>query len=80
MEMVGRDLLVFLGDASYDDISHNKITTEQFGIAMAQIKQKLGRNIDILGFDACMMAMGEVGAEVAASTDILVGSEELEPS
>ena len=46
---------------------------------MAQIKEFLGRNIDILGFDACLMAMAEIDAQVAASTDYLVGSEDLEP-
>ena len=66
-------------DASYDDISGNRITTEQMGIAMAEIKNKIGRNVDILGFDACLMAMAEVAGEVADSVDYLVGSEDLEP-
>lgn len=66
-------------DISYDDFSGNRITTEELGVAMAEIKTFLGRNVDVLGFDACLMAMAEVGAEVAASTDYMVGSEDLEP-
>ncbi|MEZ4815779.1 MAG: clostripain-related cysteine peptidase [Bdellovibrionota bacterium] len=66
-------------DVSYDDFSGNKITTEQLGTAMAQVKEFIGRNVDILGFDACLMAMSEVGGEIADSTDFLIGSEDLEP-
>ncbi len=66
-------------DISYDDFSGNRITTEELGVAMADIKTFLGRNVDVLGFDACLMAMAEIGAEVAASTDYMVGSEDLEP-
>jgi hypothetical protein len=66
-------------DVSYDDFSGNRITTEQLGTAMAEAKTIIGKNVDILGFDACLMAMGEVGGEIADSTDYLVGSEDTEP-
>jgi hypothetical protein len=35
--------------------------------------------LDILGFDACLMAMIETGYAVMNSAEIMVGSEELEP-
>lgn len=66
-------------DVSYDDISGNKITTEQLGVAMSEIKSKLGRNIDIVGYDACLMAMAEVAGEIVDSVDYMVASEDLEP-
>jgi hypothetical protein len=64
---------------AYDDGSHNHITTEQLGIATRDIAATLGRKIDLLGFDACLMNMFEVAYEVRASTGSMVGSEELEP-
>ena len=66
-------------DLSYDDGSGNRITTEQLGTAMSEIKTAIGRNVDILGFDACLMGMAEVGAEVSDSVNYMVGSEEIEP-
>ncbi len=36
------------------------------------------RNLDILGMDACYMAMGEVAYQVRESVDILIGAEGLE--
>ena len=38
------------------------------------------RKFDILGFDACIMSMGEVACEVRNYADILVGAEGLEPA
>lgn len=64
---------------SYDDYSGNHITTEQLGIAMREISQSLGRKIDIIGADACLMAMTEIGAEVSPWAQYLVASQELEP-
>jgi len=64
---------------SYDDSSGNNITTEQLGTSMAQIATHLGRKVDILGFDACLMNMIEVAYEVKANVSLMVGSEETEP-
>lgn len=65
---------------SYDDSSGNHISTEQMGIALAEMKNiNGGKNIDILGTDACLMAMAEVIYEVKDSVDFFVGSEETEP-
>lgn len=66
-------------DVSWDDLSGNHITTEQLTSAVAQVKSTIGHNLDILGFDACLMAMEEIGAQVADSVDYLAGSEEEEP-
>ena len=64
---------------SYDDQSGNNITTAQLGYAMADIKKALGRRLDLLCFDACLMQMAEVIPSVREGADIMVGSEEIEP-
>lgn len=66
-------------DISFDDESGNKITTEQLGLAMNEIKGYLGRKIDIYGSDACLMQMIEVAAEMKDSVEYFVGSQDLEP-
>ena len=42
---------------------------------MKDIQGQLGRPVDIVGYDACMMAMAEVAAEFSDSVDYLVASE-----
>lgn len=66
-------------DVSYDDQTGHHITTEQLGDVLRKAKALIGRPIDVLGFDACLMAMAEVAAEVADSVNYLAASEELEP-
>lgn len=39
----------------------------------------LGRKLDILGMDACLMSMAEVGCQISGNTDFTVGSEQTEP-
>ena len=69
---------VFKG-ISYDDQSGNHISTPQLGVAMQQIKSVIGHNVDVLGMDACLMQMMEVGYEVRSSVDYIAASEETEP-
>lgn len=64
---------------SYDDSSNNHITTAQLTIATKEIEAALGKKLDILGFDACLMQMVEVAYAVKDHVDYLVGSEETEP-
>lgn len=64
---------------SYDDSTGNYITTPQLGVALKEIKGILGKNLDILSMDACLMQMMEVAYEVRESCDFIVASEELEP-
>lgn len=66
-------------DISFDDNTGNKITTEELGLAMSEIKQYIGRNVDIYGSDACLMQMMEVASEMKDSVNYIVGSEDLEP-
>jgi hypothetical protein len=67
-------------DLSYDDLSGNKITTEQLGVALAEISKEIGQKIDLFGSDSCLMAMAEVVGEMKGSVGNFVGSEEVEPA
>ncbi len=64
---------------SYDDDSHNHMSTPELGKGLKQMCEFLGRPIDIIGYDACLMQMAEVAWEVRKFADIEVGSEETEP-
>lgn len=64
---------------SYDDQSGNHITTAQLTPAMAKIQDSLGKKLDILAFDACLMQMLEVSYAVRNHVDIMLASEEVEP-
>jgi len=64
---------------SFDDQSGNHITTNQLNSAFAEIKRAVGRNLDILAFDACNMQMLEVICAVYSFVDIIVGAEEIVP-
>ncbi len=66
-------------DISWDDVSGNHITTAQFGQAVAAIAQVIGHPLDLVGTDACLMAMVEVTNELAGSALAFVGSQEVEP-
>ena len=69
----------FLQGISYDDQSGNHIDIDQLKPALEEISEFLGRKIDILGFDACLMQMLEVAYAVKDGAVLMVGSEELEP-
>ncbi|MBI5240753.1 MAG: hypothetical protein HY926_09795 [Elusimicrobia bacterium] len=66
-------------DISWDDQTGNHITTEQLGDVMRKAAALIGHPIDVLGFDACLMAMAEVMAQVADSVHYLAASEQTEP-
>jgi hypothetical protein len=67
-------------DVSYDDLSGNKITTEQLGQALAEASREIGQKIDIFGSDSCLMAMAEVVGQMNGHVTTFVGSEEVEPA
>jgi len=51
----------------------------EFAQAMAGVKQSLGKRARILAFDACLMGMVEVAAEVRDDCDYVLASEALVP-
>ena len=64
---------------SYDDSSNNHISTNDLTIAMKEANKILGKKVDVLCFDACLMQMAEVAYAVKDQVDYMVGSEETEP-
>jgi len=48
-------------------------------IELKKVFEDLGQTIDIIGFDACLMGMMEIVYQLKDYTEIVVGSEELEP-
>ncbi|MDI6792700.1 MAG: clostripain-related cysteine peptidase, partial [bacterium] len=47
--------------------------------ALAQIVTNQGRQIDLVGFDACLMGMVEVAYQLRDQAQVMVASEEVEP-
>jgi hypothetical protein len=62
----------------FDDSQNTYLTNQGLTRAMASIKTVLGKNLDLLGMDACLMAMIEVGYQVKDSVNVLVGSQNVE--
>jgi len=58
----------------------DKITMPELEYALSAISVQMGKSINIVGMDACLMAMTEVAYQIKDSTDILVTSEENEPA
>ncbi|RLE43534.1 hypothetical protein DRJ19_02465 [Candidatus Woesearchaeota archaeon] len=56
-----------------------EVANGELAIALSQIASYLGRKIDIVGFDACLMGMIEVMYECKDYADIMIGSEEIIP-
>ena len=46
---------------------------------LADVKRQTTRTFDVLGFDACLMNMIEVAYQLKGTSQVVVGSEELEP-
>jgi hypothetical protein len=73
----------FWGIAWDDDINgsdeHDWLSMEDLEIAFNDIEDHLGRNIDLVGFDACLMANVAVLYQIMDHVDIGVGSGYTEP-
>ena len=68
-------------DIAWDDTSGgDKITMSELEYALSAISTQMGKNVDIVGMDACFMAMTEVAYQIKDYADILVTSEESEPN
>ncbi len=68
-------------DIAWDNTSGgDRITMPELEYALSVIKAQIGKNIDIVGMDACLMAMTEVAYQIKDYIDILVTSEEGVPN
>jgi hypothetical protein len=64
---------------AFDDQAQDFLDNVELKRVLTQIKKKLGRPIDILGMDACLMSMVEVAYQMRSVANYSVGSEESEP-
>ncbi len=62
-----------------DDDSKDFLDNQEMKDVLTETAKLLGRKLDILGMDACLMSMAEVGYQISGSADYTVGSEEVEP-
>ncbi|MHC4591714.1 MAG: clostripain-related cysteine peptidase [Planctomycetota bacterium] len=62
-------------DSCWDDTNWDYLENNEVRTALEAVPD----NIDLLGFDACLMAMIETAYEVHDEASLLVASEELEP-
>lgn len=67
-------------DISFDETSGgDALTIPELGNALRQAKNYTGGKIDLLGMDACLMALIEVAYEIRNCAQLLVTSQESEP-
>ncbi len=64
---------------AFDDHAKDFLDNLELKRLLASARRALGRRIDILGMDACLMSMVEVGYQVRDSVAYAVGSEQTEP-
>lgn len=64
--------------AMADDSDGNLMTVPQIHQALADAEKITGKKIDIIGFDACLMAEGEVAYELKDDGKIMLAAEESE--
>ena len=68
------------GDIAIDETSSNDaLTIPELREALEDITRKLGQKIDIIGMDACLMAMIEVAYDIKDTASYLIASENTEP-
>jgi hypothetical protein len=63
----------------YDDDAKDFLDNGEMTGVLADAAKLLGRKLDLLGLDACLMSMAEVGYEISGSVAYAVGSEQTEP-
>ncbi len=64
---------------AYDDGAGDCLDNRELKQVVAHAHRVLGRPLDIVGMDACLMTMLEVAYQLREHARILVGSQELEP-
>jgi len=64
---------------AFDDSSKDFLDTADLRQAFSQAQDATGRRLDIIGMDACLMAMIEGARELIPFADYFIGSQEVEP-
>lgn len=65
--------------ASFDDDTRHFLYNSDIQHVTEFASSKIGRKMDVIGFDACLMSMLETAYAFRRSASLLVSSEELEP-
>ncbi len=65
---------------AFDDNAKDFLDNLELKTLLASASRKLGHKLDVLGMDACLMNMVEVGYQVRDSVAYCVGSEQTEPN
>ena len=63
----------------FDSSAADFLDNRELKKALAAVKRILGRPLDLLGFDACLMANMEVAYQIGRYAKFLVASEQMEP-
>jgi len=66
-------------DVCWDDTDLDVLYTREVREALEEVEATVGVTIDLVGFDACLMAMIEVAHELRNQGAVMVASEEAEP-
>jgi hypothetical protein len=64
---------------AYDDSSKDFLDTQDLRKALGEAQAATGRRLDLVGMDACLMAMIEGARELAPFADYFIASQEVEP-
>jgi hypothetical protein len=64
---------------AFDDSSMDFLDAQDVRWALSEAADATGRRIDLIGMDACLMAMIEGARELAPFSDCFVASQEVEP-
>jgi hypothetical protein len=64
---------------AYDDGAADCLDNQELTRVLATAHRVLGRKVDVVGMDACLMTMLEVAYQLRGHAHVLVGSEEVEP-
>jgi len=62
----------------FDETYHSYLSNQKIDYALKQICKKFNRKFDIIGLDACMMQMVELGILLQPYTNYMVSSQEVE--
>jgi cysteine peptidase C11 family protein len=65
---------------AFDDQAEDYLDNMELKRLLLDVKKTLGRKIDLLGFDACLMSMLEVAYQVKDAAVYTAGSQEEEPN
>jgi hypothetical protein len=65
---------------AFDDQAKDYLDNAELKRVLTNVKKVIKRNIDIVGFDACLMSMLEVSYQIKGAADFTVGSQEEEPN